>query len=384
MRNVPKDVNLRGLTWDHPRAFDGLFTETKRFNALDNGTSIEWDIHSLRGFEATPIAETAVDYDLIILDHPFMGDATNSKALVDLQAHLDPEVLDILRTSFVGHSFESYEYGGGLWALPIDAASQASVYRPDLLGGTVPRSFAEVTELGRRGGLGLSLANPHTFMAYLGIAASLGADISGTAARLVPEDVALQTLSILRQWARYVPEAAFDWSSIGLLEAMATSDTVTYCPMVFSFNTYAQIPAAGRKQLRYGGIPATSAALTHQHPVLGGTGLAVSASSNNVTAAIDAVLHFVAEDAQRRMAMEGGQAAHETVWSASAAPTINGTFFLDCAPAQRGAVLRPRWPNYIELQNSAGQLLKDDLALQNRPVRQTVDDMEDMFQSAKM
>lgn len=381
---MPKDVNLRGLTWDHPRAFDGLFAETKRFNAQDNGVSIEWDMHSLGGFEATPVAETAADYDLIILDHPFMGDAGKSKALVDLQAHLEPEVLDILRTSFIGCSFESYEYGGGLWALPIDAASQAAVCRPDLLDGPAPKNFQQVSELGRRGGLGLSLANPHAFMAYLGIAASLGADISGTAARLLPEHVALQSLSILRQWVRHIPEAAFDWSSIGLLEAMATSDTVTYCPMVFSFNTYAQTPASGRRRLRYGDVPAASGTLTHQRPVLGGTGLAVSASSNNVTAAIDAVLHFVAEDAQRRMASQGGQAAHETVWSASAAPTINGTFFLDCAPAQKGAVLRPRWPNYIELQNSAGQLLKDDLALQNRPMRQTVDDMEDMFQSAKM
>lgn len=381
---MPKDVSLRGLTWDHPRAFDGLFAETKRFNALDNGVSIEWDIHSLRGFEATPIAETAAEYDLIILDHPFMGDAKESEALVDLQAHLEPEVLDSLRTSFVGRSFESYEYGGGLWALPIDAASQAVVYRPDLLDGPAPRSFAEVTELGRQGGLGLSLANPHAFMAYLGIAASLGADISGTAARLLPEDVALQTLSILRQWVRHVPEAAFDWSSIGLLEAMATSDTVTYCPMVFSFNTYAQTPASGRRQLRYADIPAASGTLMRQRPVLGGTGLAVSASSNSITAAIDVVLHFVGEDAQRRMASQGGQAAHRTVWSASAVPTINGTFFLDCAPAQTGAVLRPRWPNYIKFQNAAGQLLKDDLTLQSRPARQTVEDMEDMFQSAKI
>lgn len=379
---MPKDVNLRGLTWDHPRAFDGLFAETKRFNALDNGVTLEWDIHSLRGFEATPVVETAAQYDLIVLDHPFMGDAEKGGALADLQVHLEPDVLDTLRRSYVGRSFESYEYGG-LWALPIDAASQVAVYRPDLLDGLAPKSFEEVTELGRRGGLGLSLANPHAFMAYLGIAAALGADISGTGERLIAEDVALQSLSILREWVRHVPEAAFDWSSIGLLEAMATSGAVSYCPMVFSFNTYAQTPSTGRKRLKYCDIPAACGDLAHQRPVLGGTGLAVSASSGNVAAAIDVALHFVGEDAQSRMASDGGQPAHRRVWSPSAAPTINGTFFLDCAPAQKGAVLRPRWPNYIALQNKAGQLLKDDLAVQNRPARQTVEDMEDIFRSVK-
>jgi multiple sugar transport system substrate-binding protein len=35
-----------------------------------------WDRHSLRQFEEKPIAETAANYDLVNLDHPFVGDAT--------------------------------------------------------------------------------------------------------------------------------------------------------------------------------------------------------------------------------------------------------------------------------------------------------------------
>ncbi|MCR9136993.1 MAG: extracellular solute-binding protein [Alphaproteobacteria bacterium] len=381
---MSKTVNLRGLTWDHPRASDGLLAETRRFNSMDINVSVEWDVHSLRGFEATPIAETAAEYDLIILDHPFMGDAAKDRILVDLHSHLEPDSLDGLRTSYVGLSFESYEYDGGLWALPVDAASQAAVYRSDLMDGPVPKNFAEVTELGRRGGLGMSLANPHAFMAYLGIAASLGADISGTSERLIPEDVALQTLSILREWVRYVPEAAFDWSSIGLLEAMATSGTVSYCPMVFSFNSYAQTPKPGRMRLTYCNIPAQSEKMGCQRPVLGGTGLAVSASSRNIAAAVNVALHFVGQDAQTRMASDGGQPAHRSVWSPSAPPTLNGTFFVDCAPAQKAAVLRPRWPNYIELQNKAGQLLNDDLSVQSRPLRQTIEDIEAILQSVRI
>lgn len=377
---MSKKITLRGLTWDHPRACDGLFAETHRFNALNDDIAIEWDVHSLRGFEATPIVETADKYDLIILDHPFMGDATAGGALLNLQEHLDAVDLAALKESYIGFSFKSYEYAGGLWALPIDAASQVAVCRPDLLDEAMPATFDEAIALGQRGGLGLSMANPHAFMNYLGIASCLGADISGTGEHLLPQDIAVQALSILRQLARHIPDAAFNWSSIDLLEAMAHSDDVAYCPFVFSFNSYAQAPAAGRHHLRYCDSPAITA---NPATVLGGTGLAVSSSTRDIGAAVKAALHLVKESPQIRMAEAGGQPAHRSVWSPTAQKTINGTFFDECRTMQETAVLRPRWPRYIKLQNFAGQLLQTDCQDQAGDGMQTIKDIEDYFRSAR-
>ncbi len=377
---MSKKVTLRGLTWDHPRACDGLFAETHRFNALNDDIAIEWDVHSLRGFEATPIVETADKYDLIILDHPFMGDATAGGALLNLQEHLDAVDLAALQESYIGLSFKSYEYAGGLWALPIDAASQVAVCRPDLLDEAMPATFDEAIAFGQRGGLGLSMANPHAFMNYLGIASCLGADISGKGERLLPQDIAVQALSILRQLARHIPDAAFNWSSIDLLEAMAQSDDVTYCPFVFSFNSYAQAPAAERHRLRYCDSPTNT---ENAATVLGGTGLAVSSSTRDVGAAVKAALHLVTEGPQIRMAEAGGQPAHRSVWSPTAKKTINGTFFDECRTMQENAVLRPRWPGYIKLQNFAGQLLQKDCRDQAGDGTQTIKDIEDYFRSAR-
>lgn len=377
---MSEKVILRGLTWDHPRACDGLFAETIRFNALNDNIAIEWDVHSLRGFEATPIVETADKYDLIILDHPFMGDAAAAGALLNLREHLDAADLATLQESYIGLSFMSYDYGDGLWALPIDAASQVAVCRPDLLDGAVPATFDEAIAFGQRGGLGLSMANPHAFMNYLGIASCLGADISGNGENFLPHGIAVQALSILRQLARHIPDAAFDWSSIDLLEAMAQSDDVTYCPFVFSFNSYAQAPTAGRHRLRYCDSPTNTA---NAATVLGGTGLAVSSSTRDVGAAVKAALHLVKEGAQIRMTEAGGQAAHRSVWSPSAKKTINGTFFDECRTMQENAVLRPRWPGYIKLQNFAGQLLQTDCQEQARDGTQTIEKIEDYFRSAR-
>lgn len=377
---MSKKIKLRGLTWDHPRACDGLFAETHRFNALNDDIAIEWDVHSLRGFEATPIVETADKYDLIILDHPFMGDAAAGGALLNLQEHLDAVDLAALQESYIGLSFKSYEYGGGLWALPIDAASQVAVCRPDILDGVVPSTFDEAIAFGQRGGLGLSMANPHAFMNYLGIASCLGADISGNGDRLLPQDIAVQALTTLRQLARHIPEAAFNWSSIDLLEAMAHSHEVTYCPFIFSFNSYAQRPAAGRHLLRYCDSPSNT---TNAATVLGGTGLAVSSSTRDVGAAVKAARYLVREGPQIRMAEAGGQAAHCCVWTPSAKKTINGAFFDDCRTMQENAVMRPRWSGYIKLQNFAGQLLQKDCLDQSGDGTQTIKEIEDYFRSAQ-
>ena len=70
-----------GLTWDHPRGYRALEAAA----AADTAMNLRWERQSLEGFEAHPIADLAQRYDLIVLDHPHLGDAVSAQSLVPLE-----------------------------------------------------------------------------------------------------------------------------------------------------------------------------------------------------------------------------------------------------------------------------------------------------------
>ena len=59
-------MTLRGLTWDHPRAYRPL----QALAAHCPDIAVSWDRQSLADFEARPITTLAQSYDLMIIDHP--------------------------------------------------------------------------------------------------------------------------------------------------------------------------------------------------------------------------------------------------------------------------------------------------------------------------
>lgn len=36
-------IELKGLTWDHPRAWSGLYAETRRFNQSQTEIEVHWE-----------------------------------------------------------------------------------------------------------------------------------------------------------------------------------------------------------------------------------------------------------------------------------------------------------------------------------------------------
>ena len=53
------------MTWDHRRAIDPLLATQAMFAAQHPGIEIEWSSRPLHGFEFTPVAELARDYDAL-------------------------------------------------------------------------------------------------------------------------------------------------------------------------------------------------------------------------------------------------------------------------------------------------------------------------------
>lgn len=374
---------LRGLTWDHPRAYEGLDAETAAFNRMQDRCELRWDRHSLRQFEARPIAETSALYDLVILDHPFMGDAAASGCLVDLHHHARELDLQSLSTSFIGPSFASYAYAGGLWALPIDAACQTAAVRPDLLhrlGEALPTSLAEVLAFAERHPIALALACPHAFMNFLSLCALLGADISGTHEQFLPRDLAAEALDIHRRLAARVPQAARDWSSIGLLDAMVAGDDIAYCPMVFCFNSYTRPSWQSRARLTFANIATVHG---RRGAIAGGAGLALSISCRSPDLAIQAMAHLMSRQAQLRMALAGGQPARTDCWQDTAADEANGRLFSSVAATMQHASLRPRHPAYMAFQNQAGDLLRDDAVARRQSADEVLDTLQDLFEASR-
>lgn len=370
-------VTIKGLTWDHPRAYEGLEAETRRFNEANPGIRVQWDRQSLREFEASSVADNAARYDLVILDHPFMGDAVSTHCLVDMNTV--PEFADIrANPEFIGKSFESYDYGGGRWAIPIDAACQTAAFRPDLLD-AIPHTLDEVLAHAERNKIGLAMACPHAFMNFLTLCGLMGADISGTRERLVERSIAVEAVRILRELASHIPRQAFDWSSIALLEAMATEDLVAYAPMVFCFNSYSRQPGPDRHRLGFASLPTVVAERGCTGSVIGGAGLAISATRPLKQEVLQFVHHIASPSTQIAMALDGGQPASQGAWTNREVDAINGGFFSGCLETMRGAIVRPRYPGYMKLQNGAGDLLRHDAMERQSAIGDVVDEIETLF-----
>ena len=126
-------VRLRGIAWNHTRGYVPMVATAQRFHELHPNVEIVWEKRSLQAFADQPIQRLAEDFDLLVIDHPFVGYAANHPVLVELDEHLDGAYLADQAQHSVGASEPSYWYGGHLWALPIDAATPVSAWRADLL-----------------------------------------------------------------------------------------------------------------------------------------------------------------------------------------------------------------------------------------------------------
>ena len=166
-------ARYRGLTWDHPRGRVALERAAAAATDAAGERLIDWDAQPLEGFESSPIDELAARYDVIVLDHPHLGDAIAMGAIQPLDSVFQSKFLAEVERGAVGPSAASYTLDGHLWALPLDAATQVSVSLPELVP-TAPRTWAEVADLATVAPVALSLAGPHAFLTYASLCVTLG------------------------------------------------------------------------------------------------------------------------------------------------------------------------------------------------------------------
>ena len=203
-------VSLRGLAWDHRRCWGPLDASVPLYTAGKPGLAIDWDRRSLYEFGEGRIEDVVREYDLIVFDHPFVGDVARDHLLVPFDDHLSPATRKIFEAELVGKSWASYQANGRQWALPIDAAAQVAAYRPDLLARYAGRSrrapMPRCSTLGRRlradgQWLGLPLVPTDAMCLVLTGAAIAGHAIGKADDVFLPEHALAEVLDRLRELA---------------------------------------------------------------------------------------------------------------------------------------------------------------------------------------
>src|SRR5699024_5906312 len=192
-RPVAMSTPYIGLTWDHPRGYAALQAAAKQTKL------ISWHTQALEGFESACVADMCAANDIIVLDHPHLGEAIADDCLQPLDAVFDSQALAHIAAASAGPSYASYNFAGRQWALPLDAATQVMALRDDLLDKPAPQTWDEVIALAQSdGGIALSLAGPHALLSLLSIAAALDPDsIPGDGGRWLHRSVASEAWRIL-------------------------------------------------------------------------------------------------------------------------------------------------------------------------------------------
>ena len=370
-------IRLKGMTWSHPRGYDPMVACSADW-LEKTGISVEWDKRSLQDFESFPVEELARNYDLIVIDHPHVGQITAENCLAPLDLPERQADFAALAAGSVGASFPSYNWQGRQWAFPIDAATQVLAFRPDHLD-RPPESWAEVVDLARRGAVLLPLRPPHSLMCFFTLCGNLGRPCS--VERDTPfadETAGAEAIERLREIAALIDPACLGMDPIAVLDRMGAADArESLTPLIYGYVSYAQtvfrpgriafadIPAAG------GNGPVGSA--------LGGTGIAVSAFSANRAAAVDFAYWIAGGPVQAgRYWQSGGQPGHAAGWEDDGANEATLDFYRATRRTLEGAWLRPRHDGYMPFQEAASQRINAAVT-GTEPASKAVADLNDLF-----
>lgn len=350
---------LKGITWAHSRGITPLLAAAQRYNELFPDVEVVWEKRSLQHFADYPLEKLTGHYDLLIIDHPWVGCAAATRCVLPLDEYIPATYLDEQARHSVGLSHSSYEYDGHLWALAIDAATPAASYREDLLamhGIPVPQTWQEVIALAVKGRVAVPaipidlLMNFYTFCIACGQVPFRQEDV------VVDKATGLQALAVMQQLYAQVNPVFFTCNPIAVAELMSRTNDYWYCPFAYCYSNYARTGYADHL-LHYTDVVNFGLGQKLQ-TTIGGTGLAVSAFGQHREDAIRFAEMTVSPSWQSTLYVQhGGQPGHLSAWLQEDANRLTHQFFRNVLPAMQRGYMRPRYNGYLYFQDHAGDPL---------------------------
>ena len=372
-------VELKGLTWDHSRGFDPMATTAAEYARRHSGISISWDRRSLQAFADSPIGEMADRYDIIVIDHPHVGEVARSGLLMPFDGRGCDTLLATLADQSVGGSHCSYEYDGHQWALAIDAAAPVAAFRPDRLA-QAPTVWDDVVSLARTGTVGFAMIPINALMTFFGMARNKGYAIAA-GDRLINDYQAQEILEFMCEIVSLMSSRCLQLDPIGIYEWMGReADGPAYSAFGYGYTNYSR---AG-----YCPFPlefADAPGFGDNGPrgtVLGGTGIAVSAQSAHQDIACDYALWVAGAECQRGLFFaSGGQPGNALAWEDEACNARCRNFLKNTRRTLETAWLRPRYDGYMGLQDKAGDIVHACMR-GDRTIPQTVAGLQSAYQES--
>lgn len=348
------------MTWDHSRGYLPMVASGQRFEELNPGVRVLWEKRSLKDFEEYPVEVLAERYDMMIIDHPFVGYAAKHGTLLNLEDCLSVSFLDDQKANSVGGSHESYHYAGGQWALAIDAAAPVAFWREDLmeeLGLELPVDWESLLRLADRGHVEIPAAPIYCLMNFYSLCIAHGEKPFESKEQVVSREAGVQALETLRQLVERCDEGCWSRNPIDShnLVSSAANTSAVYCPLAYGYINYAR-EGYGERRLKfgeppaYGGVPLAT--------TLGGTGLAISSQTKQLDLVRQYVEFAASGETQRCLATPaGGQPGHRKAWEDKLNNALTGNYLSDTISVLDRSFLRPRYCGYTRFQEMGGPVL---------------------------
>ncbi|TDH27492.1 extracellular solute-binding protein [Segetibacter sp. 3557_3] len=355
-------IVLKGITWGHSRGITPLLAYSQRFSELNPQVEVSWTKRTLQEFADFPIEKLTEEYDLLIIDHPWVGCAAATGCVLPLEEYLPAEYLDDQLANSVGFSHQSYEYGGHQWALAIDAATPVASYRKDLLeqnGVGVPKTWEEVIRLAEQGRVAVPAIAIDTLMNFYMFCIAHGTVPFASEEEVIDAATGLRALETMRSLYVLLDKKMFERNPIAVAELMSSGDQFWYCPFAYGYSNYSRVGYA-ENLLHYDDLVSFNE--VRLRSTVGGTGLAVSATSNNVALAVKYAAGIVSRKIQSTFYVQhGGQPGHRSAWLNKNANLLCNEYFTRVMPAMENGYIRPRYNGYLHFQDHAGDPLRNFL-----------------------
>lgn len=347
---------LNGITWGHSRGVTPLMASAQRFSELFPDIEIRWKKRTLQEFADAPIEKLTAGYDLLIIDHPWMGCAAATKCVLPLDEYLPADFITDQANNSVGHSHLSYHYDGHQWAIAIDAATPAASYRTDLFeksGLKVPDTWDEVLEFAKTGRVLVPGIPVDTLMAFYMFCLANGNEPFLIKSEVIDMQTGLSALEDMKQLWSLCNKLIYNSSPIIIAEIMSGTDEYWYCPFAYCYSNYSRRGYANNVLL-YKDLPLYRN-YGRLHSTIGGTGIAVSSTSRYKKIAIQFVQWITSGECQSTFYVEnGGQPGHLLAWKSNIANLICNNFFTNLLPTMDRGYVRPRYNGYLHFQDHAG------------------------------
>ena len=324
-----------------------------------NKVSIEWEKRSLQAFADRPIKDMIEEYDLIVIDYPHVGEVAEKGLLAQLDINFHKDDLNKLKKQNVGLSLASYEIDNHQWALPIDAASQVSAYRPDLIS-VLPANWNQLIDLSKKNKVLWPLKPVHAISSFYSICNNIGEVFNPKNKDFVNKTQGVETLKMIRHVSNLLSKECLMMDPIIVAEEMTQSDSIFYCPYLYGFSNYSR-NSFRKNTLTYTDVMDISGygpRGTH----LGGTGIAVSSKSKNINKAIEYAYWIASSDCQKNIFYKtGGQPGNSLAWEDIEINKETNNFFIGTRKTLDKAWIRPRHNGYMDFQDEAGNIINEFL-----------------------